>query len=182
MTNSSAVGTSVVFWWLCFMVWRFVLMNLTPQTDTHRILGIWQQLSDDFCLEWPLLITQELLTLTQYGVFILLACTLFFSRSMWLIHSSLLNLYSMITFSEKTFLFSFLGGIGVWTQSFTLAKQVLYHLNHTFSPFLLWSSFGDSVWRTVCLGWSQTTILPISASQTARITGMSHWQQERRLS
>jgi hypothetical protein len=27
---------------------------------------------------------------------------------------------------------------------------------------------------TVCLGWSQTMILPISASQVAGITGMSH--------
>jgi hypothetical protein len=30
------------------------------------------------------------------------------------------------------------GGIGIWTQSVTLARQVLYHLNHTSSPFLLW--------------------------------------------
>jgi hypothetical protein len=29
--------------------------------------------------------------------------------------------------------------------------------------------------RTICLGWPQTLILPISASQVARIIGMSHW-------
>jgi hypothetical protein len=28
--------------------------------------------------------------------------------------------------------------------------------------------------QTICLGWPQTLILPISASQVARITGMSY--------
>jgi hypothetical protein len=32
------------------------------------------------------------------------------------------------------------------------------------------------VLRTICLGWSWTSILPISASQVARIIGMSHWR------
>jgi hypothetical protein len=53
-------------------------------------------------------------------------------------------------------------------QSFTLAKQVLYCLNHALQsiPFTLiilelWS------WLAV--------VLLISASQVARIIGMSHW-------
>jgi hypothetical protein len=35
--------------------------------------------------------------------------------------------------------------------------------------------FGDGVSRTICPGWPRTMILPISASQLARITGVSHW-------
>jgi hypothetical protein len=31
----------------------------------------------------------------------------------------------------------FFGGIGVLTQDFTLAKQVLYYLSHSISPFLV---------------------------------------------
>jgi hypothetical protein len=34
--------------------------------------------------------------------------------------------------------------------------------------------FGDGALRTICLGWPQTVILPISVSQVARITGVSH--------
>jgi hypothetical protein len=33
----------------------------------------------------------------------------------------------------------------------------------------------DWVLKTICSGWPQTVILPISASQVARITGLSHW-------
>jgi hypothetical protein len=61
----------------------------------------------------------------------------------------------------------------VWTQGFTLAGQMLYHLSHTCSPFCM-VIFGDGVLWTIYPGWSQTTILEISASQVARITGMSH--------
>jgi hypothetical protein len=70
--------------------------------------------------------------------------------------------------------FPFFCGIRVWTQGFSLAKQVLCHLSHTFGPFLLWLFFGDGVLRALCPGWPQTAILPISASQVARITGVSH--------
>jgi hypothetical protein len=48
------------------------------------------------------------------------------------------------------------------------------HLNHTSSPFCS-GYFGSEVSQTVCPSWSQITILPISASQVARFTGMSHW-------
>jgi hypothetical protein len=41
---------------------------------------------------------------------------------------------------------------------------------------LLWL-FGDGVSPTICPGWPQTVILPISVSQIARITGVSHCTQ-----
>jgi hypothetical protein len=59
------------------------------------------------------------------------------------------------------------------SQGFTLAKQVLYSLSHTSSPFCS-GSFGDGVSWTIYPGWPWTLILPISASQVARITGVSH--------
>jgi hypothetical protein len=46
-------------------------------------------------------------------------------------------------------------------------------LSHTCSPFCS-GYFGDGVSWTICLGWPQTSILPISASQVARITSVSH--------
>jgi hypothetical protein len=60
-----------------------------------------------------------------------------------------------------------------WTQGFTLAKQVLYSLSCTSSPFCS-GYFGDWVSRTICLGCSPTSTIPISASQVAGITGVSH--------
>jgi hypothetical protein len=52
----------------------------------------------------------------------------------------------------------------------------LYHLTHTHTPSPLYSGyFGDRVSQTICLGWPQAMILQISASQLARIIGMSHW-------
>jgi hypothetical protein len=57
---------------------------------------------------------------------------------------------------------------------FALAKQALYHLNHTSSPFCC-GYFGDRVSRNICPGWPQIVILLISASQVARITGMNYW-------
>jgi hypothetical protein len=49
-------------------------------------------------------------------------------------------------------------------------KQALYILSHTSSPFCS-GDFGDGFSQTVLLGWPRTTILLISASQVARITG-----------
>jgi hypothetical protein len=71
------------------------------------------------------------------------------------------------------FVFSF-GTTGVWTQGYEYAKQLLYPLSHTSSPFCPGYS-GDSVLWTICPCWPQTLILPISASQVARITGVGHW-------
>jgi hypothetical protein len=47
---------------------------------------------------------------------------------------------------------------GVWTQGFTLAKQVLYCLSHASSPSCS-RYFGDGVSQTVCPDWPQTEIL-----------------------
>jgi hypothetical protein len=47
-------------------------------------------------------------------------------------------------------------------------------LSHTFSAFLFPLFFEDRVSQASFLGWPQTLILQISASQATRITGMSH--------
>jgi hypothetical protein len=52
-------------------------------------------------------------------------------------------------------------------------KETLFCLKHASSPFCS-SYFGDGVLRSIFLGWPGTSILPISASQVARITGVSH--------
>jgi hypothetical protein len=53
----------------------------------------------------------------------------------------------------------------------------LYQLSHTSSPFYS-AYFGDGagsrLFQTICPGWPRTAILLISASQIARITGVSH--------
>jgi hypothetical protein len=101
--------------------------------------------------------------------------------------------------------------IGVWTQGFTLARQALFHLSHSTSPFVCSGYFGNrvSVFSQACLdlspvsvfppmtgmtgecrytqllvemrvswsfcpNWPWTVILPISAFQVSRITGISH--------
>jgi hypothetical protein len=67
----------------------------------------------------------------------------------------------------------FFCGTGIWTQGFTLAKQVLHHLNLISSPFCSVYLEMEVSW-TICPGWPHIVNLPISASQEARITGMSH--------
>jgi hypothetical protein len=49
----------------------------------------------------------------------------------------------------------------------------LYHFSHTCNPFCS-GYFGVRVLLTISSGWPQTVILPISTSQIARITGLSH--------
>jgi hypothetical protein len=67
----------------------------------------------------------------------------------------------------------FFGGNEIWTQGLHL--QCRCSTAWTMSPSPLCSGyFGDGVLRTICPRWPQTTILPISASQTARITSVSH--------
>jgi hypothetical protein len=61
-----------------------------------------------------------------------------------------------------------------WDWGFVLAKQVLYCLSHTSSPFCS-GYFGDGLLNYLW-GWPQPEILLISASQVTRIIGMSHWQ------
>jgi hypothetical protein len=50
----------------------------------------------------------------------------------------------------------------------------LYHLDNTCGPISS-GYFGDRVLWTICLGWPWALILQISASQVARIIGMSQW-------
>jgi hypothetical protein len=103
--------------------------------------------------------------------------------------------------------FCFGGSSGVWAQGLALARQVPYHLSHVIIPFCFgcfWdrvshlclgimdhSSVDRSVplhpafigWhgasQTFCLGWPWTAVLLISASQVARVIGLSHhaWPQ-----
>jgi hypothetical protein len=62
-------------------------------------------------------------------------------------------------------LFYFLGAWGwVWdlSEGFAYAKQALYCLSHTSSPFYCgYLYFGDVVSRTICPGQPQTVILKI---------------------
>jgi hypothetical protein len=59
-------------------------------------------------------------------------------------------------------------GSGVWTRGFALAKQVLYHLSHTSSPFCS-DYFGDGVLQTYLPGltlnepWSSRSQPPKSS-------------------
>jgi hypothetical protein len=69
-------------------------------------------------------------------------------------------------------LFYFVGSTGVWIQGLTLASQALLVLEPLHQPFS--GYFGDWVSRTICPGCTQTTSLPISASQVARIIGLNH--------
>jgi hypothetical protein len=62
----------------------------------------------------------------------------------------------------------------LWRLGFELrASCLLYHLSHTFSPFVL-VILEMGVSKTICLDWPPTVILPILASQVNRIIGMSH--------
>jgi hypothetical protein len=74
---------------------------------------------------------------------------------------------------QKNNFFFFGSTAGVWTQGLMFAKQALYPLSHIYSPFCS-GYFGDGVSWTAYSGWPQTVILLISASQAARIIGMSH--------
>jgi hypothetical protein len=65
------------------------------------------------------------------------------------------------------------GGIRVWTQGFVLAKQVHYPLSISPIHFSLVILEMGVSW-TICPIWPQTLILPMSASQVARITGVNH--------
>jgi hypothetical protein len=47
------------------------------------------------------------------------------------------------------------------------------HLQSILLLLFFWR-WGGEVLQTICLGWLQNSILPVSASQVARITGVSH--------
>jgi hypothetical protein len=62
----------------------------------------------------------------------------------------------------------------VWTQSFVLAKQVLYYLSHTSSPFYS-GYFGDGSLTNYLPRLASNLDPMISASQLAKFIGVSHW-------
>jgi hypothetical protein len=61
-------------------------------------------------------------------------------------------------------------------ELFTCKAGTLLLEPHLQSIFTL-VTFGDGVLGTINLGWPRMTILPILASQVARITGVSHRTQ-----
>jgi hypothetical protein len=108
-------------------------------------------------------------------------CTVYLVLVFWKLFKSKFELppaaweFLSLTFS-CSLIFFFCGGTRVPTQGFILAKQglakqALYHLSHTSSPFCP-GYFGDGVLRTTYPGWPWTVSLPISAS---RIIGVNHW-------
>jgi hypothetical protein len=54
-----------------------------------------------------------------------------------------------------------------------VAKQIFYLLSLTSYTFCS-GYFGDEVLQTICQGFSLSMMLPITASQEARIIGVSH--------
>jgi hypothetical protein len=58
-----------------------------------------------------------------------------------------------------------------------LARQVLYHLSQTLSPFAFVVCFSDRVSREVCSGLALNLDPPNSAFQVAEPTGMCHHVQ-----
>jgi hypothetical protein len=82
---------------------------------------------------------------------------------------------SLKTLTDFFSFFFFFGGIEVWIQSFVLCKAgtLLFepHFQFTFGLVILEDGSCE-----LCLGRPPTSILPVSASQVARITGVSHGQ------
>jgi hypothetical protein len=70
------------------------------------------------------------------------------------------------------YLLIYFGGTGTWTQNFALGCYTTWAIPSV--HFALVSFWEMRVSQTICLGWPWTAILPISASQIARITGVSH--------
>jgi hypothetical protein len=73
----------------------------------------------------------------------------------------------------------FFGGIGVWTQSFSLANQAFHHLSYTSRPFCF-GGFGDRISQTIYQGWPQTVILQISASSVSRSTDLHKYKKKKK--
>jgi hypothetical protein len=63
----------------------------------------------------------------------------------------------------SSFVFFLFGGTGIWTLSLTCARQALYHMNHSASPFWL-QIFQNKASGNICPAWLQTLILLISAT------------------
>jgi hypothetical protein len=79
----------------------------------------------------------------------------------------LLFRFNLRTLLWSGFFFFFFVVLGLELRAFTLTHS---------TALFLWRVFWDRVSWTICLGWLQTTVLLISTSWVARITGVSHWQ------
>jgi hypothetical protein len=142
------------------LVFHFVRICISPVILSHAYVFLGEVSVQFFCSVFMelffLLLNVESSLYSVYKSFIMFAEF----RSLWLLAFSCLNMS----------FFFFFGRTRVWTQGFTfftLWKQALYCLSRTSSSFC-WVS------QTICLGWPWPAILPISASQIARITGMRH--------
>jgi hypothetical protein len=66
-------------------------------------------------------------------------------------------------------------GLEFELRASSFAKQGFYHLSHTSSSFCS-GYFGDGVSELFAWAGLKLRFLLISASQVARITGVSHWR------
>jgi hypothetical protein len=62
----------------------------------------------------------------------------------------------------------------IFISGLHICKAGALPLESWFQSILLWLFFEDGVLWTIYVGWLWTTTLPISVSQVARITGISH--------
>jgi hypothetical protein len=89
------------------------------------------------------------------------------------IHDLALRIWGCYIIWEKNHSWGCVCGTWVWTQGFALAKYALYCLSHTSSTF-----YYGYFWRWGLVNYLPGLALhldpPISASQVARITGVSH--------
>jgi hypothetical protein len=95
-----------------------------------------------------------------YWPFVFLQLKIF--QFIWLVIDWIIYSVSLLIYLSFIYLFVVLG-----------LELTAYTFSHSTSPFLD-RIFQDRVSRTVCLDWLWTSILLVSASQVARITGMSH--------
>jgi hypothetical protein len=97
----------------------------------------------------------------------------FFSLSLFFFLSFSFSFFSLSLFSFFFLLFFFFFLVGLRFE--LRASRLHSHSTAWATPpvYLSWLFWSGFLW-TVCPGWPQTAILPISASQVARITGMSH--------
>jgi hypothetical protein len=81
---------------------------------------------------------------------------------------------NLISGSLRILQFFFFGGTGVLNSGLCLCKAGTLLLEPCLQPIFLCYCRDGGVSQTVCPGWPGTTTLPISASQVARITGLSN--------
>jgi hypothetical protein len=78
-------------------------------------------------------------------------------------------------YADFFFFFFFFGGTVVWPPGFVLSMQALYNFSPTSSTICSGYFFGDGNLKNYLPWLVSNHNPPISASQVARITGVSHW-------